>query len=210
MNHSKAMSRRTIVFDLGGVLIDWNPRHLYPKLFVGNEAEMEYFLSHVCSPEWNAEQDEGRPFSEAIAERSEAYPEYRALIQDYVARWPEMIGGRISGTLEVLSELRKRGYRLVALRKWSADTFPLVKDQFPFLDWFEPIVLSGAAGRAKPHPLIIQTLLDRIHRRAEEWVFVDDSPDNLTTACELGFKAIKLVSPEQVRADLYAIEHRLN
>lgn len=205
MNRATEEKRPTIVFDLGGVLIDWNPRYLYRQLFDGDDERMEYFLAHICSPEWNAQQDAGRPFAEAVEERIRAFPRYDNLISAYFARWPEMIAGSIVGTVAVMSELREHGYPLVALSNWSAETFPFVKYRFEFFNWFDQIVLSGEEGCIKPDPQIYRILLDRIQSDAGQCLLIDDSEENIITARSLGFNTILFTSPDHLRAELIAI-----
>lgn len=195
----------SIVFDLGGVLLDWDPRYLYRKLF-DDEAEMEYFLTQVCSPQWNAQQDAGRPFAEAVAELSERFPQYQAMIEAYHTRWDEMLRGAIDGTVEILAELRARGYFLCALSNWSAETFPFARRRFEFLDWFEVIVLSGEEETIKPDPAIYRILLERIGRPARECVFLDDAPRNVRAARDLGFTAVPFESPARLREQLKALD----
>ncbi len=189
------------VFDLGGVLIDWNPRHLYRKLFA-DESDMEAFLGRVCTPEWNSRQDEGRSLNEATEELVHRFPEQEALIRAYYQRWEEMIGGEISGTVKILKRLRERSRTLYALSNWSAETFPRVRSRFQFLQWFDDILLSGAAGVRKPDAEIFQQFLTRIDRRAPDCLFIDDSLENVEAACRLGFQTIHFASPEQLEGEL--------
>lgn len=191
-----------IIFDYGGVLLDWNPRYLYRQMFDGDEDEMETFLSTVCSPEWNVQLDEGRSFAEAIGERILQFPAYASYIQAYHDRWAEMVGGAIIGTVQVLSALREQGYPLFALSNWSAETYPLMVQRFEFLGWFEEVVLSGRENVAKPDPAIFEVLLGRIHHRAQDCLFIDDSEANISTANALGFQTIHFTSPEHLSADL--------
>ncbi len=144
----------TILFDLGAVLIDWNPRHLYRPLFKGDEAAMERFLGEIVPPSWNHEIDAGRPFADAVAERVRAFPDHAGLIALWKDEWPAMLRAAIPGSVEILAELRGRGYRLYALTNWSAETFPIARERFEFLDWFEDIVVSGEVKLAKPDPRI--------------------------------------------------------
>jgi 2-haloacid dehalogenase len=193
-----------IIFDLGGVLIDWNPRYLYRKL-IADEAAMEQFLDEVCCPEWNARQDHGRPFAEAIAELAAQFPAQEALIRAWWERWPETMNGAIAGTVEILSELRARGYRLFALSNWSAETYPHAEARFEFLQWFEYVALSGRLKLSKPQPEIFAHLLERSGQPAATCVFIDDSLGNVKAARRLGFQAIHFISPEQLRAELTAL-----
>ena len=202
MDAAATRGRRAAVFDIGGVLIDWDPRHLYRSLF-DDEAEMERFLAEVCTDEWNARQDAGRPFAEAVAELTARHPEeLHGLIEAYHLRWEEMVAGAIEGTVAVLAELRRAGTPLFALSNWSAETFPAMRARFEFLTCFELIVLSGEVGLIKPDPQIFELLLARIGRSAGECVYIDDSPRNVAAAEQLGFDAIPFLSPDRLRADL--------
>jgi 2-haloacid dehalogenase len=192
------------VFDLGGVLIDWNPRYLYRTLF-DDEAEMEAFLSEVTTQEWNAQQDAGRPWSEAVEELAALHPNRRELIEAYWHRWPETLGGPIEGTVEILSELRSRGVRVYALSNWSAETFPLARPRFPFLEWFDGILISGEAKLIKPDPRIFAHLLEKFGLEARSTVFVDDSAANIAAAADAGLIPIRFTDPPQLRRELSAL-----
>jgi 2-haloacid dehalogenase len=193
--------RAVVVFDLGGVLIDWNPRHLYSRLF-DDAAAMERFLAEVCSGPWNAWQDAGRPFAEAVEILAARHPEQRELIAAYWERWPEMVSGAIEGSVELLAELREAGHELHALTNWSAETFALTRPRFPFLEWFETTVVSAEVGLIKPDPRIFAHLLERIGRRPQECVYIDDSRPNVVMAEYLGFDAIPFRDAAELRADL--------
>jgi 2-haloacid dehalogenase len=195
-------SKQAVVFDLGGVLIDWNPRHLYRKMFDGDEEGMERFLSEICTSEWNARQDEGRSFAEATEELIARHPEQAELVRAFFDRWPEMVGGAINETVEILAELKGAGREIYVLSNWSAETFPYARDRFQFLDWFDFIVISGEIGRVKPNREIFDFLLEETGRRAEECVFIDDSPENTAAARDLGFDVIHFRSPRQLRDEL--------
>ena len=156
-----ASPRSTVIFDLGGVLIDWNPRHLYRKLFPGDEAAMEHFLAHVCNDAWNVQQDAGRGFAEAVALLKKEHPAKTGLIDAYWERWVEMLAGPINDTVDILALLRERRVPLYALTNWSAETWPVARPLFPFLDWFDGIVVSGQERMAKPDPRIFRLLLER-------------------------------------------------
>lgn len=196
------MSKPTIVFDLGGVLIDWDRRYLYRKMFNGRTAEMAYFLDNVCTLAWNSELDAGRPFVEAIAAKIAEFPEYEPYITAYHTRWPEMVMGSIPSTVAILSELRQAGYPTAALSNWPAETFSIVKQQFDFLNWFDEVVISGDVGVVKPNPPIYQILLERIGRKPQDCVFIDDVLNNIQAAKQLGFRVIHFQSPAQLRSDL--------
>ena len=193
------------VFDLGGVLIDWDPRHLYRKLF-DDEAEMEAFLAEVCNGEWNERQDEGRPFAEAIAELTARHPQHRDMIAAYHERWPEMLGGALDGTVAILGELRSLGRPLYALSNWSAETFPHARERFAFLAWFRGLVVSGEVGVKKPDPEIYEILLRRYGLDPTGTVFIDDSADNVAAAQALGFEAVQFSSAAELRSRLRRLD----
>lgn len=192
---------KDIVFDLGGVLIDWNPRHLYKKIFASEE-EMEWFLANVCTPQWNTQQDAGRPFAEGTGLLKEKYPKYAAQIEDYYVRWEEMLGGPIKGTVAVLKELKERGYRVYALTNWSAETLPLAKTKYDFFPLFNGITVSGEEKLVKPDPKIYARLLKTFGLHAGNCVFIDDNAANTAEAEHLGFETILFTSPEELRAGL--------
>ena len=187
-----------VVFDLGGVLIDWDPRHLYRKL-IADEGFMEWFLAEVCSPSWNAEQDAGRSWAEAVAEAKARHPEHGALIEAYAARWPEMVAGDIAGTVAVLEELAARRVPLYALTNWSAESFHVARDRFAWLGRFRDILVSGEVGMKKPDPRIFRLLAQRIDLEPEAVAFIDDQPDNVAAGRALGFRAIRFTTPEMLR-----------
>lgn len=193
--------KSVIVFDLGGVLLDWDPRHLYREIFSDPE-EMEYFLREVCSPAWNHQMDQGKPFQAAVRELQKEYPEYAEQIAAYDARWVDMVGGEISGTVRILEELKTAGVPLAALSNWSGETFPRIRHQYPFLDWFQPLVLSGLTGVAKPDPEIYRILLRELEMDAGDCLFIDDLKKNLETAESLGFEVLHFKSVEGLRQDL--------
>ena len=191
-----------VVFDIGGVLIDWNPRHLYRKLFNGDEAAMEHFLATVCTQEWNEHNDRGRPLAEGVALLTAEHPHHAELIAAFVSRWHETIAGAIEGTVEVLAELKQHGTAVYALSNWSAETFPLARPRFEFLSWFDGMVISGEEGLIKPDPRIFEVLCERYELRPETTVFVDDIAANVEAAQALGFRAIQFVRPGELRAAL--------
>jgi 2-haloacid dehalogenase len=194
---------KAVVFDLGGVLIDWDPRYLYRKL-LADEAAVEEFLATVCTPAWNAEQDRGRPFAEGIAELVERHPAHAAAIAAYHERWPEMLGGEVPGSVEVLAELRGAGVPLYALTNWSAETFGVARERFGFLEWFEGVLVSGEERLIKPDPRIFRLLLDRFGLDPASTVFVDDSEANVAAARELGLDAVRFTGPGRLRRELAA------
>ena len=196
---------RAVVFDLGGVLIDWNPRHLYRKLFDGDAAAMEHFLATVCTPAWNEEQDSGRPFAEAVALLVARHPKQSELIAAYDRRWDEMLAGPIDGTVAILSELKARKTPLAALTNWSAEKFPVARRRFDFLAWFDAIVVSGEIGMRKPDPRIYRHLLESRGLDAGGALFIDDSAANVAAARALGMPALRFSAPAALRAEIEAL-----
>jgi 2-haloacid dehalogenase len=194
-----------VVFDLGGVLVDWDPRHLYRKLFDDPDA-MESFLAEVTTAEWNAHQDAGRPWAEAVEVLVAEHPERRELIEAFHARWPEMLAGEIPGTVDVLAELRASGVRLLALSNWSAELFPIARERFAFMSWFEGIVISGDVRVNKPDPRIFEHLAERFGIEPAEAVFIDDVPANVEAARHLGYRAVTFTDAAALRRELVALE----
>ena len=193
-----------LVFDVGGVLIDWNPRHLYRKLFDGNEGAMERFLAEVCTPAWNARQDEGRSFGEAVAELSARFPEYCDLIAAYHLRWEEMVPAAIGETIDLVRELKSAGTPLYALTNFSTEKFPLVRQRFDVFELFDGIVVSGEIGLIKPNPAIYRQLLDRYGLDASACIFIDDLPANVEAARSIGMRGIRFSSAGLLRRELRA------
>ena len=190
---------KNIVFDLGAVLIDWNPRHLYRKIF-HSEAEMEHFLTEICPMSWNVEMDGGKPFAQGCAERIKLFPPYADAIVAYHSRWAEMMGDAIEGTVQILRELKQKEYPCYALTNWSAETFPLAQAKFSFLNEFDGMVVSGEEKCTKPDPRIYQILLERYHLRAQDCIFTDDNPNNIEVACRLG---LLFTTPKQLQLELH-------
>ena len=191
----------TVVFDLGGVLIDWNPRFLYRSL-IEDEHEMEAFLTEVCTPGWNAAMDEGRSFADVAAPLRERYPGRAHLIDAWLERWPEMLGGAIEANVAVLEALAERGVRLLALTNWSAETWPHALERFPFLDRFEGILVSGREGMKKPDPRYFELLIERFDVDPSNAVFIDDVLENVEAAQALGFETVHLRPDTDLAAEL--------
>jgi 2-haloacid dehalogenase len=200
-----APPRRVVVFDLGGVLIDWNPRYLYRKLFAGDEDAMEAFLSEVCTVEWNERQDAGRTFADAVTELLPRHADKVELIEAFGRRFDEMITGEIAGSVDILAALKRAGVPRYALSNWSAETFPPQRDRFPFLAWFDGVVISGEEGVIKPDPRIFRVLLERYRIAPHEAVFIDDNPANAAAAEALGMRGIHFQSPQVLRRELAAL-----
>lgn len=192
----------TIIFDLGAVLIDWNPRYLYRKIFK-TEEEITWFLENICTSEWNDQQDAGRSFEEATEELVAKHPEWEEPVRAWYGRWYETIPGPIHGTVDILKTIREsKNYRLYALTNWSAQTFPWALSTFDFLHWFEGIVVSGVEKKRKPHAEFFQILFDRYNLDPNNALFIDDNLKNIEAANALGLTTIHFQSPEQLTSEL--------
>jgi 2-haloacid dehalogenase len=185
------------------VLDDWNPRHLYRKLFV-DEAAMEHFLATVCTQAWNEAQDAGRPFNEGVELLVARHPQHAAAIRAYDLRWDEMLRGAIEDSVVILGELRARNVPLFALTNWSAEKFPLARTQFAFLDWFDGIIVSGEERLKKPDPLIYRLAIERFRLKPAETLYVDDAEKNTAAAALLGFQTHRFVEVAGLRNRLVA------
>ncbi len=195
-------SINTIIFDLGGVLIDWNPRHLYRKIF-NTEEEITWFLENVCTSDWNDQQDAGRSFEEATEELVQKFPDYEKAIRAWYGRWQETISGPLHGTVNILKSIKDSDkYKLYALTNWSAETFPWALANFEFLHWFEGIVVSGVEKTRKPYPEFYQILFDRYKINPAQAVFIDDNIKNVEGSKKIGLPVIHFQSPEQLRDEL--------
>lgn len=195
----------TIIFDLGAVLIDWNPRYVYRKMFVTEDA-MEYFLSEICTSHWNEQQDAGRPFAEATQILTAQYPHYTREIAAYYGKWVEMLAGPIIPSVEMFAKLKEsKKYKIVALTNWSAESFPIALEMYDFLHWFDGILVSGDENLKKPDPAIFELLLDRYDIDWSKAVFIDDNLKNFEAATQLGIKSIHFLNPDQCRKDLSTI-----
>jgi 2-haloacid dehalogenase len=181
------MAVDTVVFDIGNVLIAWDPRHLYRKLFA-EEAAMEAFLAEVCTDAWNAEQDRGRSWAEALAERIALFPGHAPLIRAYSERWHEMVPGEVPGTVAILEALRAGGVPLYAITNFSTEKFAEAQARFAFLRGFRDVVVSGHERLLKPDPAIYRTLLDRNGLEAGRCLFIDDTERNVLAARALGMR----------------------
>jgi 2-haloacid dehalogenase len=197
------MKVKNIIFDLGGVLIDWNPEYVYLDAFKGNRKKMEKFFDEVCTFDWNENQDAGYPLTNATEDRIALFPEQADLIRMYYGRWEEMLRGSISGTVSILKKIvSNNDYRVFALTNWSAETFPIALKRFDFLHWFEGIVVSGTEKTRKPFPEIYETTLERYDLKACESIFIDDNERNVAAANQLGIQTIKFLNPHQLEKDL--------
>jgi len=192
----------TVIFDLGGVLISWDPKRLYRKIFE-EEEKMDWFLENVCDMPWNEEQDAGRSLAEATVTKIQEYPEYAEYIKAYYSRWEEMLGGPIEETVEVLAALSKNpSIRLLALTNWSAETFPIAIERYDFLGLFEGIVVSGVEKTRKPFADIYHLLLDRYNVIPSEAIFIDDNERNVQAAKGLGIGGIHFKTAQSLKSEL--------
>jgi 2-haloacid dehalogenase len=198
----------TIIFDLGGVLIDWNPEYVYLEVFNGDRTKMQWFFDHICTNDWNENQDAGYPLQKATEERVALFPEHEELIRIFYGRWEEMLGEAIDGTVSILKRfIDNPKYKVVALTNWSHETFPIALERFEFLHWFEGIIVSGTEKMRKPFPEIYQLTLERFHIEAKNSIFIDDNLRNIKAAERLGINGIHFESPEalQEQLDLFLI-----
>ncbi len=192
---------KNIVFDFGGVLVDWNPHHLYDKYF-GSREKAEWFLNNICLYSWNLQMDGGKPFAEGVAELQAEHPEWSEAIAIYHTRWIEMMNGEIEGMASVVKRLKAAGYGVYGLTNWSAETFPMVRDTYPVFQEFDGIVVSGEEHLLKPDEAIYRCLLERYNLQAEESLFVDDNADNVAGARNVGMKAIRFTSAVELEREL--------
>jgi len=193
---------KAIIFDFGNVLLEWNPRLVYRHFFPNDAEGMERFFQEVNFMEWNLQQDKGRPFTEGVSVLSEQFPQYAQLIQAYHDRWKDSIGELITGTVDLLNQLKQAGYPLYGLSNWSAETFPYAREKYDVFDLFDDMVISGEVGHVKPDPEIFQILLGKIGRPAQECLLIDDSLPNIHQAEKMGFAIIHFQTPEQLEKEL--------
>ena len=194
-----------VIFDLGGVLIDWDPRRAYRQLG-GTEDEIGHFLERVATSAWNHQFDAGRPFAEGIAERKAQFPDHADWLAAWLSAWPEMLVGAKDETVAILAELKARGTPVTALTNWSAETFPIARARFPFLDTFEHVTVSGAVGLAKPDPAIFHRHAADAGVEPAEALFIDDTAANVEVARQLGFHAHAFTTAAALRDELSAYD----
>jgi 2-haloacid dehalogenase len=198
MNHIN-----TIIFDFGGVLIDWNPRYMYQNEFEEN-SEMERFLRRICTEDWNLQQDKGRPLAEGTRILQDKFPEHAVKIQLFYDQWEKMIKGCIPQNVAVLQELKEK-YKLYGLTNWSAETFPVVFKRYPFFKLFDGIVISGEEKLIKPDKKIFERLLERYHLEAKNALFIDDNVNNIQAAKKMGFATIHVQEKTDLKTELHAL-----
>ena len=193
---------KNIIFDFGGVLVDWNPHYLFDSYFNDME-KCNYFIENVCNTEWNAQMDKGKPFEVAVRECIAEFPEYEEAIRLYQTEWMKTMGEEIPGMFELIKSLKENGYPVIyGLTNWSNETFPMVQKVYKIFSHIDNIVCSGDEKLLKPDPAIYKTLLDRYDLKAEESVFIDDNINNVKGAIAVGMKSIHFINVEQLSKDL--------
>lgn len=192
---------KNIIFDFGGVLIDWNPLHLYNRYFLGDEAKARWFIDNICTMEWNVQMDAGKPFADGIRELTALHPEWADAIAAYRTRWQEMIGGPIPGMTDVVHQLKDAGYHVFGLSNWSWETLSTIIDDYPVIKELEGVVISGLEYVIKPQPEIYRLLLDRYQLKADECVFIDDNLANVQGAEAVGIHGLLFAGPEMLKEE---------
>jgi 2-haloacid dehalogenase len=194
---------KTIIFDLGGVLIDWNPLYVYDDNYFESDEKRKEFFETVCTSDWNEEQDAGRSIVTATWDLIKKFPQWEQPIRDFYGRWTEMLKAPIPGTVQIFRELRDSGkYSIYALTNWQAGLFDIALVRYDFLDWFDGRVVSGEEKMRKPFPEFYQRLLDRYNVQPGEAVFIDDNLRNIKAAQAMGIESIHFTTPENLRAEL--------
>jgi 2-haloacid dehalogenase len=194
---------KNVIFDLGGVLIDWNPEYVFLEVFNGDREKMKWFFDEICTMDWNENQDAGYPLQQATDERVKLFPEYEEWIRIYYGRWEEMLGEQIDGTVTILKQLIDNpNYKVVALTNWSAETFPIALERFDFLHWFEGIVVSGTEKMRKPFNEIYELTLNRFNIEASQSLFIDDNARNIEAAKKIEINTIHFNNPRQLKSEL--------
>jgi len=193
----------TIIFDLGGVLIDWNPHYVFHDDYFDTTETRDYFFGHVCTPDWNENQDAGYPIAKATEERIALFPEWEKEIRDYYGRWTEMLGGPIPETVDIFRELKQNtGLKIYALTNWSAETFPVALDRFEFLHWFDGRLVSGEEKTRKPFPDFYQKLIDKFSINPSSAIFIDDNLRNVKAAETHGMISIHFTNADELKKTL--------
>lgn len=196
------MKIEAIIFDLGNVLIDWNPNYVFDQMFTDRD-QKKYFFENVCTMDWNEQQDAGRSIATATHELIQKHPDWKKYIEAYYGRWTEMLGGPIPDSVAILKSLKEEGkYKLYALTNWSAELFPIALQRYPFLQWFDGRVVSGEEKMRKPFPQFYQLILNRYHLLPQQTLFIDDSLRNIKAAQELGIQCIHFQSPGRLKEAL--------
>ena len=191
-----------IIFDLGGVLIDWNARYVYRTIF-DSEEKVDWFFDNICTNDWNEKQDAGYSLNAATEELVAQHPEWEAEIRAYYDRWIEMLGGPMHETVNILRNLKQQEHlSLYALTNWSHETFPVALERFEFLQWFDGIVVSGEEKTRKPFPEFYQKLLERYNIDPARAIFIDDNLRNVKAAEDAGIHGIHFLNAKQLSEEL--------
>ncbi len=194
---------KTIIFDLGGVLIDWNPKYVFNETYFDSIEKRDYFFQHICTSDWNERQDEGYPIAKATEERIALFTDWEKAIRDYYGHWTEMLHGPIHETVDIFRKLRQNsGLKFYALTNWSAETFPIALERFDFLHWFDGRVVSGEEKTRKPFPEFYQVLLDRYHVKPEQALLIDDNLRNVKAGELLGIQGIQFTNAAELKNQL--------
>lgn len=197
----------TIIFDLGGVLVDWNPQYVFHDTYFDSPEKRKYFFEHICTSDWNEEQDAGRSYVEATQELVAKFPEWESQIRDYYGRWSDMLKGPIPETVQILRKLKDSGkYKLYALTNWHAGLFDIALTRYNFLHWFDGRVVSGEEKTRKPFPEFYHRLLNRYNVKPGEAIFIDDNLRNVKAAGALGIKSIHFTGPHKLEKELKALD----
>ena len=197
------MKINTIIFDLGGVLIDWNPRYVFDDNYFDTAEKREYFFNNICTNDWNEEQDAGRSIVEATQILVQQFPDWEQPIRDYYGRWTDMLKASIPETVELFRELKKsERYKIYALTNWQAGLFDIALVRYNFLHWFDGRVVSGEEKTRKPFPEFYQSLLNRYNVNPAEALFIDDNLRNVKAAETLGITSIHFQSPSQLKEEI--------
>lgn len=193
---------KNIIFDFGGVLVDWNPLYLYDDYFKDKE-KSDWFIKNICNSEWNAEMDCGKPFSVAVAERIAQFPDYEEAIRLYQTEWMKMMGEEIPGMYELIKSLKNNGFPVIyGLTNWSVETFAPVREKYHIFELINHIVMSGEEKVLKPNPLLYKALLDRYDLIPEECLFIDDNQANVNGAINVGMKSIRFENVKNLKENL--------
>lgn len=197
----------TIIFDLGGVLVDWKPEYLYRKVFNGDEKKVQWFLTTICTSDWNAEQDSGRTIEEAENLKIAEFPEHEDLIRLYYNQWPQMFSGSIPENVNLFKALKDSGnYKIYALTNWSAEKWDKALELFPFFKDFDGVIVSGQEKTRKPYPKIYNLIIDKYGINPEKAIFIDDNEENIIAAKALKFRGIHYKTPQQLRGELHSLQ----
>lgn len=196
---------KNIVFDFGGVLVDWNPHYLYDGYF-GSREKADWFLANICTMDWNVQMDGGKPFAQGIAELSAVHPQWSREIQMYFNRWMDMMGEEIPHMRELIQDLKRRGYRIFGLTNWSAETFCQVRHKYGIFDLLEGMTVSGEEHVTKPDQAIYRRLLDRFSLTPGECLFIDDNDANVAGAIQAGMAAVRFTDPATLKEYLDTLQ----